>query len=116
MNFKEALRAMLEGKKVRRRCWLDGDYICINNIGQVIDEDGVPFNVNELALNEQDFEIFREYELYAPALYKKEDQFIMTTRLFKTEEEARHHIFPQFKETFVKWLIDTHAVKIMEGE
>lgn len=43
MNYEETLKAMVQGKKVRRMSWNGGSYICFNSAGDIVDENGCLF-------------------------------------------------------------------------
>lgn len=49
MTFEKALEAMRQGKKVRRMSWNDGNYICFNSAGDIVDENGRLFMLLEIA-------------------------------------------------------------------
>lgn len=45
MLLMEALKALSEGKKIRRNTWDEQEYICLNKDGQLIDELGGPVEI-----------------------------------------------------------------------
>lgn len=59
MNYEETLKAMAQGKKVRRMSWNDGSYICFNSAGDIVDENGWLFLLLEIAKS-GDWEIYEE--------------------------------------------------------
>lgn len=56
MKFEEVLPALKEGKKIRRRAWLDADYIYIRN-GSIVDNDGDSFEIDFSIILNDDWEI-----------------------------------------------------------
>jgi hypothetical protein len=60
MNYKEALKAAIEGKKVRVCDWLEGEFVRFNS-GWFIDEDGHHYRISSFADNEK-------WELYVDSL------------------------------------------------
>ena len=46
MNKKEAIKAMLDGKKVRRRYWPEDKYLVMNERGVIVDEDNSNEDIN----------------------------------------------------------------------
>ena len=47
MTFSEAVQAMLDGKNVTRANSTGHSYIMINDVGDVVDNTGKPFNFSE---------------------------------------------------------------------
>lgn len=45
MNTKQAIEALLEGKKVKSTSWNKGQYIVLTSLGSVVDEEGNFYNV-----------------------------------------------------------------------
>ena len=61
MKFEEVLPALRNGKKIRRRVWLDADYIYVRD-GSIVDNDGYSFEIDlSITLND-DWEIIEEPE------------------------------------------------------
>ena len=59
MKFEEVLPALRDGRKIRRRVWLDADYIYIRD-GSIVDNDGDFFEIDfSITLND-DWEIIEE--------------------------------------------------------
>ncbi len=58
MDFSEALRLMKAGKKVRRKCWAQGDSVRTGNGGFVFN--GAPWMPGGAAILAEDWEVFNE--------------------------------------------------------
>lgn len=62
MNFEEALKALKEGEKVRRKSWIHICYLKLDSFGLEIYVDGktIPYVLGYDDLNAQDWEVVEE--------------------------------------------------------
>lgn len=51
MNFLEAMKALAEGKKIRRLFWDKDVYIMVDEYGNIIYNDGKPYEIEYVADN-----------------------------------------------------------------
>jgi hypothetical protein len=112
MQKVDAIRAMLDGKKVRQEGWAPGQYLCF---------DGNYFKdhlSNMATLNH--FPSSCAWEIYeepkrkikiAPALFKDQDHYWVSFRFFKSEKDAR--LWGKDM-VFIRWLIDTDWEEVEE--
>ena len=56
MNTKQAIQAMLDGKKVKKSSWGEQEYILLSSDGYVIDNYGSTYSIQ----NANDWEIYEE--------------------------------------------------------
>lgn len=94
MNKREAIRAMCDGKKVRRESWKDGEFLQMDENGQIFDEDGFADDINEHD-DDNDWQIYEEPKpkvTYDEAVAAKEQNPM--TQQFNTITDA------------LKWCID----------
>ena len=102
MTGKEALKAMLNGKKVRGVTWIPNYYNYIGKCGEVCGGNGaMPWSCTDFIKSTRRFEEFvspvegagQVTSNLAPAFYQKSDGRVMTTRCwFATEKEAREYV------------------------
>lgn len=59
MNKREAIRAMCDGKKVRREFWHDAGFLKMDEDGGIVDEDGFADDINEHN-DDDDWQIYEE--------------------------------------------------------
>ena len=70
MNLFDAMKCMIEGKKVRNELWDDGSYIYIDEFtGDILDEEGVNYSIRHI--NEDD-----TWEIYTEKVKKKEENMV----------------------------------------
>ena len=91
MNQREIMQALLDGKKVRRKCWEQDSYV------HFVDDRVFE---NKTGLTYGDFSNVRAWELYeepkkavfmAPAIFKADDGYIeVSGKLFVSEEGAKY--------------------------
>lgn len=101
MNFKEAIEALLAGKKIRDVCWT-GDYVYLNN-GKLTAEDGRTTDVSILFCDTGKYEIVeppkkkkkKKKKLYQ-AVYNEDGIYTIDDRLFESEEEAKAYSPDEF--------------------
>lgn len=53
LNMRETMQALLDGKKICHRGWLSTKFIYLNADGNIVDNNGIKFNIIE-----------RDYQLY----------------------------------------------------
>lgn len=91
MKFEEILPALRNGKKIRKSCWLEGEYInlygiCIRN------ENGNKYSLYWADIIEENWELYEEPKQkvkYYPALVKCNTQeYMVSVQKFKDEKEA----------------------------
>ena len=95
MNKIEALKAMLEGKKVRRKVWYEGEYIYLDKYGNLVNDEG---NIEEISGYDFDgWEIYKpkkeKVDLYLYAVKDKYGTWKITTNFYKNEEECKNNDF-----------------------
>jgi len=96
MNFIEAMKNMLEGKKVRQRTWGKNQYIFIKD-NQLTDEENYKFGQFNFILDEE-FELYQESqesqeELFQWVYRQVTDRWYLSSYLMTEAEAAK-----QFKD------------------
>ena len=107
MNNIEALRCLLDGKKVRRIDWAPIHYLRLHESGVIRNESGTLYPLHVAFSNESIvWELYTEPKKktkYAPVMYLQGNAYTVSGVLFSCEEDAKAYTAHQF----VKWLIGT---------
>jgi len=95
MNKLEAIKAMLEGKKVRRKVWFEGEYIYLDKYGNIVNNEG---NIEEISGYDFDgWEIYKpkkeKVDLYLYAVKDKYGTWKITKNFYKSEKECKNDYF-----------------------
>ena len=92
MNFKEAMKAAVEGKEIRRRGWSPRHRLSFNSCGCLVDQDGGIGDLFCLDIENDDWEIYQpEYR------YKTVPELMSEGWSFNMYGELR---YPDFKGTY----------------
>lgn len=76
MNLKEALKALVEGKKIRRKLWNDERYICLGENG-IIDNHGDCYTMT--ISDDSNFELYEEPKKPIDVLNKRFEEYRTTS-------------------------------------
>lgn len=101
MNKREAIRAMCDGKKVRRELWKDGEFLQMDENGQIFDEDGFADDINEHD-DDNDWQIYEEPK---PKVTYEEAVAARVVRIY-WPEKAGHTSFHDYYRGN-GWFVDT---------
>jgi hypothetical protein len=64
MNFKQALQELLNGKKIRRKCWENKHYWCLDDDGYLVNSIGENPEINKYQLIDTiSWEVYQENEI-----------------------------------------------------
>ena len=88
MKFWEAVREMQDGKKVRRKNWLDRDYIYMEN-GKLMNEQGKRYLI-DYVFNDDEWEIYdkrKDASKILKDLAKELEDALSETRMILTPNE-----------------------------
>ena len=116
MNNRDALQALLDGKKMRRSILARDNYMRLDSSGTLVDECGVHLtNYFEPHALWEIYDEPKKTEKMAPALFTLNGIPHISERLFQSEQDARY-AFNCGEFGFLRWLIDTHAVEVEVDE
>jgi hypothetical protein len=89
MKFWEAVREMQDGKKIRRKIWDGGDYICMEN-GELIDEQGKQYLISYV-YDDDEWEIYddrKDISKVLKVLAKELENVLSNTCMILTPNEV----------------------------
>ena len=107
MNVFEAMKALGEGKKVRRKNWEYGEYLMMDEDLNILDEKDNVFGFINLNLNDDDWEIIEErseVEQLLKDLYKilnallEDDDWNQYDKFIGDDTNHMRELFRQLKE------------------
>jgi len=93
VNLKEALQALLDGKKVRDKDWISGEYIHLPD-NCIVDKEGEELENLDVFFGHVEFELYekpKKPKLSAPAFVKgfNSSHWLLTEALYTSLEEAK---------------------------
>ena len=108
MTTKEALQAMLDGKKVRVIDWLKMEYIELSPCGNYTDEDNEYY---QISINDKEWEIYEEPK---PKQAVTIEKWLLEGKVLTQKEKYLHIVETSNIDRYIKTWADYKKVKLLD--